>query len=264
MMSQRLLNQRSKAKSGHAASTGSLPEIQAQGGQHPQLTLMTKEQLVHRAVSEKRMKTLWGGGAMKKPEEKNQAMTEYDEVAKLNFYGSRRHTLKIDTTVPKIVRNRNVMLAPMPRSASKEELADRRAALEMKVHEFMIEDQILDDQIANAETREEHEALQKKKEERAQRIAEYKEKLLEQKKAEMKQEEQERLANRKARKPPRAPQATALATLPTDDEQRKEMNEDLVSVHVRCNSTDPVVTGHLKPILKEASSYQKKREEALQ
>ena len=191
--------QRSKAKSGHAASTGSLPEIQAQGGQHPQLTLMTKEQLVHRAVSEKRMKTLWGGGAMKKPEEKNQAMTEYDEVAKLNFYGSRRHTLKIDTTVPKIVRNRNVMLAPMPRSASKEELADRRAALEMKVHEFMIEDQILDDQIANAETREEHEALQKKKEERAQRIAEYKEKLLEQKKAEMKQEEQERLANRKAR-----------------------------------------------------------------
>ena len=107
---------------------------------------MTKEQLVHRAVSEKRMRTLWGGGALKRPDEKSQvAMTEYEEVAKLNFYGSRRHTLKMDTTVPKIIRNPHAVLAPLPRGASKEELADRRAALEMRIHEFMIEDQILDD-----------------------------------------------------------------------------------------------------------------------
>lgn len=80
----------------------------------------------------------------------------------------------------------------------------------------------------------------------------------------MKQEEQERLASRKARKPPRAPQAAALATLPTDDEHQRELNEDLVSVQIRCNSTEPVISGQLKPILKEASSYQKKRAEAVQ
>lgn len=109
---------------------------------------MTKEQLVQKSVSDKRMKSLWGGSLVKKKAEapnKNYvsagSLTEYDELSKLNFYGSRRHTMKIDTTVPKIVRsNKNVILAPIPRSASKEELSNRRALLEMKLHEFMIED----------------------------------------------------------------------------------------------------------------------------
>ena len=67
-------------------------------------------------------------------------MTEYDEVSKLNFFGSRRHTLKIDTSVPRIVRTGNAELGALSRNASKEELAGHRAVLEMKIHEFMIED----------------------------------------------------------------------------------------------------------------------------
>lgn len=263
-MSSRLLGQRSRGKKG-SQSASSLPEVNQKGSQRPQLTMMTKEELIQKTVADKRMRSLWGGKqnrAINMQSKSHSSMTEYDEVSKLNFFGSRRHTLKIDTSVPKIVRTRNAELAAPSRNASKEELSGHRAVLEMKIHEFMIEDQILDDQIANAEKREEQEALQKKKEERSQRIAEYKEKLLEQKKAEMRQEEQERLASKKARKPPRAPTSTALATVPAE-EQNNELNIDLVHVEERHHSTDLVGSG-LKPILKEASSYQRRREEALE
>ena len=127
---------------------------------------MTKEELIQKNVADTRMRTLWG----RKPVQRLQkpkslsSMTEYDEVAKLNFFGSRRHTLKIDTSVPKIVRTPNSDLGTLSRNASKEEIAGQRALLEIKIHEFMIEDQILDDQIANAESKAEQEALRKKKE----------------------------------------------------------------------------------------------------
>lgn len=100
-------------------------------------------------------------------------------MAKNNFFGHRRNTVKLHTNIPRIVRAKPSDIDPRSKSVNQSKSPVTRKHLEAKINEFMIEDQILDDQINNAKHREEQEILRKKKELRDKRIQAYKLKLLE-------------------------------------------------------------------------------------